>query len=431
MSPSPVINTVKSTTTETSCLINFWSQNHMTSNCRTCLHLTLENKYKILNKKSACYGCLSNGHAIKDCRSNSPCSVNGCPKLHHASLHIDEVSGNSHSTHNTRSVDLGKVILPIMKIVPQSKFVKSLSCLWDGGADISLITNTKARQMKLHGKPVILNMVTAGGQNSVVESMAYDLEILDKYQNIHTLNVFGIDSITKTVSDIDLKPVVRRFKNIKLEEIVYPSGDVDVLISYDYAGWHPVPEQISKHLVILGNIFGKCVGGKCNSLVQTTEKSTFALSSINVIKADRSFDQFMTIESLGVHSDPRCGSCKCGSCPIGGKSYTIKEERELKMIENNLEFKGTYWVTGYSWMKNPYLLPDNYIYVLKRLEATERRLRNDPVWMNTYSSQINDMVKRGVARKLSEEEIKTYAGSVHYIAHHAVSKPDSETTPYA
>ena len=80
-------------------------------------------------------------------------------------------------------------------------------------------------------------------------------------------------------------------------------------------------------------------------------------------------------------------------------------------------------------MKNPYLLPDNYIYVLKRLEATERRLRNDPVWMNTYSSQINDMVKRGVSRKLSEEEIKTYTGPVHYIAHHAVSKPDSETTP--
>ena len=39
------------------------------------------------------------------------------------------------------------------------------------------------------------------------------------------------------------------------------------------------------------------------------------------------------------------------------------------------------------------------------------------------------MIDRGIARKLSEEEINSYSGPVHYIAHHAVVKPDSVTTP--
>ena len=41
---------------------------------------------------------------------------------------------------------------------------------------------------------------------------------------------------------------------------------------------------------------------------------------------------------------------------------------------------------------------------------------------------MDDMVKRKVARKLSENEINSYAGPVHYISHHAVTK-DSSSTP--
>ena len=39
------------------------------------------------------------------------------------------------------------------------------------------------------------------------------------------------------------------------------------------------------------------------------------------------------------------------------------------------------------------------------------------------------MVERGVARKLTEKEIKDYEGPVFYISHHEVLKPESKTTP--
>ena len=66
---------------------------------------------------------------------------------------------------------------------------------------------------------------------------------------------------------------------------------------------------------------------------------------------------------------------------------------------------------------------------MKRLVSTETSLCRDPIWMSTYSEQIEDMILRGVARKLTSEEINTYDGPIHYIAHHAVIKPDSKSIP--
>ena len=39
------------------------------------------------------------------------------------------------------------------------------------------------------------------------------------------------------------------------------------------------------------------------------------------------------------------------------------------------------------------------------------------------------MIDRNVARKLSAEEMREYKGPVHYITHHSVLKPQSQSTP--
>ena len=39
------------------------------------------------------------------------------------------------------------------------------------------------------------------------------------------------------------------------------------------------------------------------------------------------------------------------------------------------------------------------------------------------------MINRGVARKLTENGMRSYNGPVHYISHHEVLKPESPSTP--
>jgi hypothetical protein len=46
---------------------------------------------------------------------------------------------------------------------------------------------------------------------------------------------------------------------------------------------------------------------------------------------------YLTFQRMGTECSPTCGVCKCGRCPTGEKEYTIKEERELDLINNGLK----------------------------------------------------------------------------------------------
>ena len=110
---------------------------------------------------------------------------------------------------------------------------------------------------------------------------------------------------------------------------------------------------------------------------------------------------------------------------------TLKEEREYKIIEDKLTYKPDKkkWEAGYPWIKDPRALPDNKEATLATLKATERRLRQNPVHSKVYHKQIESMIERGVARRLTKKEIEDYDWLVFYISHHEVLKPESKTTP--
>ena len=135
------------------------------------------------------------------------------------------------------------------------------------------------------------------------------------------------------------------------------------------------------------------------------------------------------IESLGVECTPRCGGC--GRCPLGAKNYSLKEERELELIERKLEFDNVEhrWVTQYPWIKDPADLLDNRRAVFGMLTSTEKRPSRNADHAKVCQEQIQDMVDRGIARKLTTAELDTYKGLIHYISHHEVLRPDSKSTP--
>ena len=91
--------------------------------------------------------------------------------------------------------------------------------------------------------------------------------------------------------------------------------------------------------------------------------------------------------------------------------------------------KSDHWEATYPWKRSPVDLPDNKVAALGRMRSTEKRLAKDQGYQAMYQDQIKDMITRGVAAKLTPEEIKAYDGPIHYISHHEVLKPDSQSTP--
>jgi len=63
---------------------------------------------------------------------------------------------------------------------------------------------------------------------------------------------------------------------------------------------------------------------------------------------------------------------------------------------------GNQWMIPYPWKADPKLLPENRSQVIKKLEATERRLQKNPENAEAYDQQIQEMEQMNTSRKLSE-----------------------------
>ena len=140
---------------------------------------------------------------------------------------------------------------------------------------------------------------------------------------------------------------------------------------------------------------------------------------------------FIDSEDLGVAVNPKCGKCGCGKCALPGHRYSFKEEQELALIKSLLTHdpETRTWTAKYPWTVDPRLLPNNYASAFATLKSTERVLLSDPEWLETYSAQIREHESRGVARKLSQEELDEWEGPTFYISHLAVEQPKSKSTP--
>ena len=190
--------------------------------------------------------------------------------------------------------------------------------------------------------------------------------------------------------------------------------------------YHPVREQNVGHLLLLKNCFGKCIGGSHPNLQEGTSR-LIQYATVNHARKMR-IEEFYSIEAMSIECNPKCGGCKSGKCLLSGKDFTLNEEREFNLIEKGFEWKGDHWVTSYPWIKDPNCLPSNYNLAEKMLCSLERRIINNVEDAKTCNEQIQDMVDRNAAHKLSKEEIESYS-TLHYLSHYEVLKPDFLSTP--
>ena len=104
---------------------------------------------------------------------------------------------------------------------------------------------------------------------------------------------------------------------------------------------------------------------------------------------------------------------------------TLKDEEELEMIERGLEFdlKEGRWRAEYPWIKDPSVLKNNREVALAKLHSTEKRLSKNPEYQLDYSQQIQELLDRKAARRVTNEELRNYEGPMFYLSHHAVLNP--------
>ena len=411
------------------CWIHQSSGDHPIWRCRVFENKTPNEKVELVKSKNACFACLEIGHVANRCTRGFKCKEDGCGLPHHQLLHEAHKSGIVF--HNYNSKGKAETILQLQRIYCSKGFGLShpVNVMWDAGSTISLINFKTAEELKLLGRKIKLEITTVGGITKTINSYSYQLFLHDKENRMTSIEVYGIQTISTDICEARIKNLNKIFKNVNLAEIERPNqGTIDCLIGFQYAAFHPVREQAVGHLLLLRNQFGYVIGGSHPQLREATKK---LVKNVKVYQLSHKIEDFFSIEGLGIECQPRCGGCKCGKCHPGGKNMTLKEEREYHQIDENMIYieEEKRWEASYPWIRDPHELPDNRCSVLAKLKSTEKRLLRDENYAQIYKRQIDDMISRGVARKVSSNELSEYEGPIHYIAHHAVFKPESKSTP--
>ena len=297
-----------------------------------------------------------------------------------------------------------------------------------------MITKEFARKLDLRGKKVQVSFGTILSDKTL-ETIEYSITVRDINDCIVTLNLVEVDRISSCVNRIDKCIIDKFFPAFSSLIKVPPSGAVDILIGMQYAGFQPKEVLSQEHLVLYKNRFGLLVAGSVDNADSGTkmDESVMHIRQGIVMHTVGTLERtFFEMEGLGVSCNPKCGSCKCGTCHPGGKNMSLKEEEEYDTMMSNIHFETATgrFMTKYPWNEKRQFLKYNEAMAFAVMKSTERQLRKKgDEYRQMYSDQISDMLDRGAARRVTEEELRNFPGQKYFLTHLAVLKEGSKTTP--
>ena len=396
---------------------------HDTPACGKLRSMSPSERHAVMVSNNCCFLCLGGKHPFDTC--NKPlCNVriNGvmCGQRHHSLLHDHFVpSLGQHSSSTFSFSSRANVLLESMIAF---SFRTPIQILWDSGAQGSLITHRKAQELGARSFNVSGPMEGVGGMKKWVNSKVYFVTLHDRRGNAFELQCLGMDEVAGPIAEFDVKQLLGVFPEPYVNAMVRPHGYCDMLIGNDYIELHPMVFMAVGKLQLMSSTFGYSVRGvpPTGMIVKPYSNS----SSYNNVSFDlqidplkQSIEKFFQIESGGVES------------PALADKDSLEWEKDL--IESGLRYDevGKVWVASYPWVQDPDLLPNNYTAIYGRLRSTEKSLIANHSLAQAYQREMEDMVSRGVARKLSKAELAAYKGPVHYISHFGISKPSSSSTP--
>lgn len=110
------------------------------------------------------------------------------------------------------------------------------------------------------GEKIRIEIVKVGGVVEEFGSFRYSMTLVDKLGSVTKITVLGIERISSDIEVVNVEEVIT-LKNLKAQDVDRPKeGEVDCLIGYEYAAFHPSLIKAIGHLLLFHNRFGTIIG---------------------------------------------------------------------------------------------------------------------------------------------------------------------------
>ncbi|CAH8287249.1 unnamed protein product [Heterobilharzia americana] len=394
----------------------FCGGNHVVTKCTTFLSLPVDERWSKAKETGCCFSCLKRGHRSVECKIHRVCSVEGCKAYHHPLLHkkthhaVGEQpeKGSCGCTESLReSVCLG--LLPV-RVKHGNKEVYGYAIL-DNGSDTTLITKNVLQLLGLStdGTKTIIKTVSG---SRLADSVSKPFEVYSLDGNECIL-------IDRAVVARDLP--VRRPKGSMRESIKrWPhltdvpwteveDGEVLLLIGCDVPEAHWVLDQKlggRKSPYAVRSLLGWVVFGP-TSFREHRERVVNCTS-----RSDLLVDQWKKIYDY-----------EFSDLYSGDKSLSVDDLAAVNIVQ-----RGTYWDNGHFVVPLPWKMESKRVYggcevARRRLESLKRRLISSESLRESYTSAMEETIRKGYAAVAPEPQLDPSYRPRWYLPHHAVFNP--------
>lgn len=416
----------------------YCKREHSIYECKEFQTLTVENRSKFVKNLPLCSRCLSKNHASKDCKGKNTCDTCGKDN-HHTLLHFEkkqthvieknelETINNSEGENEDEHENIFKalsmigsrdVLLPTAKVVVYNKLGHKLhfKALIDPGSQVSIITTSAAQLINTSLKTTSTQIIGISGEHRNTAKFETEFEIHSIYNNNfkHLVHAAVLKKITTVNPDqnIDYKQW-KHLGDLKLADprCIDPAN-IDILLGADV-----YPEILENNIVkgpketpmAIKTKLGYIILGPTGSISHTPQQTL----KIQIDHLEQDVKRFWEQEE-----------------EIFEEQYWNQEEImcEQHYIENTIrEISGKYEVTLPFKPSDRTNLGNSKNKAVMCFFSLEKKFRTNQLYKDDYVKVIEEYIKLGHMRKISNDELKS-ADQLYYLPHHSVFKETSTTT---
>ena len=259
------------------------NSNHNLEDCSQFRQCSVSERRQILFNNRLCFRCFDKGHFADKCEKNIKC--NTCYLPHHSLLH-------SINSSHVGADDKTGVLYAIFE-TPVVSSGRNAIVFCDGGSERSFISRKAAKLLRAKTvKTMDLSLSTLTGSERVCTRLC-EIVIRTRSGKQISLSLVELPELSGPVAQLDEKVLANLFPMYAPQELIRPSGCVDILLGADYFGLHPKKEIAScgANLSLMEGELGVCVQGFDPILTESTQvKSTsyFAQLALSIKDDDLS-----------------------------------------------------------------------------------------------------------------------------------------------
>lgn len=402
------------------------SNKHSLEECDQFSSKKHKDKIDFLKVKGVCFACLCTGHMSKDCKGRLNCKV--CHQAHPTVLHIKRQSAamkqfssdKFDSSKTCGHTGVGKdqcalSILPVqVKSTKGNKVIKTYAFL-DPGSSATFCSEELMQKLNISGKQVTFLLSTMGQQAIVPAYSLTGLEVssVDGNHFYQLPEVLTQQKMPVSTENLITSEDLAKFPYLSKVRIPNIKANVDLLIGINapkiLEPWEIV-NSCGTGPYAVRTVLGWVVNGPLNgnSGASGMEIPTATVNKIAVCRLEE-----MLISQY--NHDFNESNVK--------KEMSREDIRFMEIMEQSAILQDGKYCLKLPFKTQEVYLPNNFAVAKQRVLGLKKRFLNNHEFHQEYTGYMNDVISKGYAEQIPQEQLHCENGKVWYIPHHGVHHP--------